>query len=83
MEQYRGVLINDNLYTGDIGLFIEVICEFNNEKIHHICRFEFCKNLKDAIDFYFEKYHKKGKNPIIVQYHKYSKEQLTQLAIAC
>jgi hypothetical protein len=78
MKKYRK-LINNNLQHGDCGLWFNVVAN----GISHVCPFSECKTWNDAIVYYFKHFHKPWKTIWVIQYHKISKNQLTQLALAC
>lgn len=73
---------NDNLNTGDIGLWYDVIINDNDEIIHCVCPYDKCKNFDDAIDYYFENYHKEHRKPIQVCHNKIDFETVILLSRA-
>lgn len=87
MKTYKKVPINDNLYDGDCRLWYDVIVTQGLgpmiRTIHHICPYDRCHSFKEAIDFYFEHFHKEYNTIKEVCHHKFDKETLQILSLAC
>ena len=64
------IQINDNLKSGDCGLWYDVLILENNIIKHCICPYSKCKSFKEAITFYFKHFHEKNYVPIKIQHHK-------------
>jgi hypothetical protein len=75
--------INDNLFSGDCGLWYDVIKLENNKTIHCVCPYSECKSFDDAMDYYFKNFHGENSFPIVVEHYKISKKSLEALALAC
>ena len=82
MKKYRK-LINNNLFTGDIGLWFSVKVWTGRGFTECVCPYDKCKSFTDAILFYFKHFHKPWYSVHTISHHKYSKKQLDQLALAC
>ena len=76
--------INDNLESGDCGLWYDVMVydTVYGKVVHCVCPYDKCKSFKQAIAFYKKTYHQPRYEPICVQHHKFSKETLDQLSLA-
>jgi len=80
---YRNITINDNLFDGDCGLWYDVIVATRNGTLHHVCPYDRCHSFKEAIDFYYEHFHREWNTVIQCCHHKYDKETLQMLSLAC
>jgi hypothetical protein len=81
--KYPSILIDDNLYSGDCGLWYDVLAIVNGKLIHHVCPYKECKSFLDAIDFYVKHYYNEETHkPIKVCHHKFDKETLKLLSLA-
>jgi len=81
----KAIPIKDNLENGDCILWYDVFVYDKKwrQNIHCVCPIDKCKSFKDAIKFYKKHFHNEDRVPICVQYHKFSRKDLEQLAKAC
>ena len=77
------IKIVDNLFSGDCGLWYDVTYIFRGRIGHCVCPYDICKSFQDAIDFYYKVYHKDGNEPFEVKHHKFSREDMEILSLAC
>ena len=87
MKTYKKVPINDNLYDGDCRLWYDVVAIVGigimSRTVHHVCPYDRCHSFEQAIDFYYEHFHRDTNTIIKCCHHKYDKETLNILALAC
>ena len=83
MEQYKGINIENPLKDGDCALNYEVIVQNGWKIIHCICPFDRCKTIEEAIDYYFEHFHKPQNRIIKATIAYFSREELKDLSMAC
>ena len=83
MKQYKGINIENPLEEGDCALHYEVVIQNGWKIIYCICPFDKCKNIEEAIDYYFENFHKAQNRIIRATVAFFSREELQYLSMAC
>lgn len=83
METYKGIPIEYSLKEGDCLLYYEIIVRNGWCITHCICPLDKCSSIYEAIDYYFEKFHKPHYRIIKASFGYYSKEEMFQLCLCC
>lgn len=83
METYKDIPIEHFLQEGDCLLYYEVVVRHGWKTIHCLCPLDKCRNIYEAIDYYFEVFHKPYYVILLATTHHFSNKQLQQLTLCC